>query len=130
MLVLYYTGTGGTVKVRSVLPCILLFAITDTRELFSSWRHDVSHLPVCQNPWAQGGPQRPCTEPAGTTVSWSTSRNRALTYCRRNNALTYVKMLLTALMFVLHTRLLLCALRNQMRIQKFTAVSWKSVVYI
>jgi len=36
----------------------------------------------------------------------------------RNNALTYVQMLLTALMFVLHTRLLLCALKNKMRNQE------------
>jgi len=31
-----YTGAEGTVEVSSVLLCILLFAITDTRELFSS----------------------------------------------------------------------------------------------
>lgn len=26
---------------------------------FSTWWHDVPHLPVCQNPGAGGGPQRP-----------------------------------------------------------------------
>lgn len=118
----FHTFTRGTVIVGLVLPCILLFSINDTRELFSSWRHDVSHLPACQNPWAQGGPQRPCTEPAGTTVSWSTSRNRALTHCMKHKALTYVKMFWTALMFVKNTWLLLCVQKPDEKSRTYSCI--------